>query len=43
MFKVKGNLPELSASDAQNAVKIVALIFPVICDKGNLRSDFLFA
>jgi hypothetical protein len=43
MFKIKGNFPELDASDAQNAVKIVAVIFPVVCNKSNLRTNFLFA
>jgi len=35
--------PELGSPEAQNAVKIVSLIFPVIYDKRNLRADFLFA
>src|ERR1700730_10345431 len=43
VFKVKCNLPELRPPDAQNAVKIVAFIFPVICDKGNLRADCFLA
>jgi hypothetical protein len=29
--------------NAQNAVKIVSFIFPVIYDKPNLRADVLFA
>ena len=41
MFKVEGNFPELRTSDAQNSVKIVPFIFPVIYDKCNLRADFL--
>jgi hypothetical protein len=43
VFKVKCNLPELSLPDAQNSIKIVPVIFPVICDKRNLRADCLFA
>ena len=43
MFKVKCNFPELRPPNAQNAVKIVTFIFPVIHDKRNLRADFLFA
>src|SRR5262249_16661224 len=39
VFKVEGNFPELRASDAQNSVKIVPVIFPVIDDKRNLRTD----
>ena len=42
-FKIKRNLPELRPPKPQNAVKIVPVILPVICDKGNLRADFLLA
>jgi len=39
LFKVKCDFPELRPPNAQNAVKIVPVIFPVICDKRNLRTD----
>ena len=42
-FKIKRNLPELRPPKSQNAVKIVPVILPVICDKGNLRADCFFA
>jgi len=43
VLEVKCNLPELKPPNAQNAVKIVSFIFPVIYDKPNLRADVLFA
>ena len=43
VFKVEGNFPELRTSDAQNSVKIVPVIFPVIGDKHNLRTNFFLA
>jgi hypothetical protein len=33
VFEVKCNLPELRPSNAQNVVKIVSFIFPIIYDK----------
>src|SRR5437667_7906660 len=43
VFKVECNLPELRTPNAQNTVKIVSVIFPVICDKHDLLADCLFA
>jgi len=43
VFKVKGNFLELRTSDTQNSVKIVPVIFPVIGDKRNLRTNFFLA
>ncbi len=42
-FEIKRNLPELRPPKSQNAVKIVSVIFPVICDKHDLLADCLFA
>ena len=43
MFKVKCNLPELRSPNAQNAVKIVAVVFPIIHDRCDLCADCFFA
>jgi hypothetical protein len=43
VFKVKSNFPELNSPDAKNTIKIITIIFPVIYDKSNLRTDLLFA
>jgi hypothetical protein len=40
VFKVKCNLQELRPPNAQYAVKIVAVILPIVCDKRDLRTNF---
>jgi hypothetical protein len=42
-FKVECNFQEMRAPYAQDAVKIVPLILPIICDERNLRADLLLA
>jgi len=43
VFKVECNFPELGPFNAQDAVKIVAVIFPVIHDRCDLCANCLFA